>query len=71
MQVIRIEMQSAIPSTLHAGGHRPTILETGRYIVQQNGLSGLYRGITPRIMLAASATTFMVAGGDIVRDLLK
>jgi hypothetical protein len=64
-------MQSLIPSALHQGGHRPTALETAKYIVKSNGILGLFRGITPRIMLAASVTTFMVAGGDLVRDMMS
>ncbi|RSH93588.1 hypothetical protein EHS25_007946 [Saitozyma podzolica] len=57
--------ESLIPSALHQGGYRPTALETAKYIVKTNGVLGLFRGITPRIMLAASVTAFMVAGGDL------
>lgn len=64
-------MQSTVKSELHANGRRPSTLETARYIVDKNGWKGLFRGISPRIMLAASATTFMVAGGDIVKDVMK
>lgn len=41
--------------------------ETARFIWANNGLRGFYRGVTPRMMLAASATTSMVAGGDYVK----
>ncbi|KAM0754004.1 mitochondrial carrier [Meredithblackwellia eburnea MCA 4105] len=70
-EVLRVEMQSTLPSPLRVGGHRPTLLETAKYIWKQNGILGFYRGITPRILLAASATTSMVAGGDLVRRYLE
>ncbi|KAI5478083.1 mitochondrial carrier domain-containing protein [Pseudohyphozyma bogoriensis] len=70
-EVLRVEMQSAVPSALHQSGKRPTVWETAKFIYARNGALGFFRGVTPRILLAASATTSMVAGGDIVRKALS
>ena len=45
--------------------------ETAKSIYRSDGLLAFYRGITPRVMLAASVTTFMVAGGDWMKDVLQ
>ena len=64
-------IQGKVTSALHQGGHRPTALETAKYIGKSNGILGLFRGISPKIMLAASVTTFMVVEGDLVRDMMS
>ncbi|ORX36922.1 mitochondrial carrier domain-containing protein [Kockovaella imperatae] len=69
-EVLRIEMQSAKPSALRASRNRPTMLQTARYIYQTDGVLAFYRGVMPRMMLAASVTTFMVAGGDWIVGML-
>ena len=40
-------------------------------IYQQNGIKGLYRGVTPRIGLGVWQTVFMVAFGDIFKRMLN
>ena len=62
IEVIRVEMQSKKEDP-----NRPknlTVGKTFRYIMQQNGVKGLYRGVTPRIGLGCWQTICMVALGD-------
>lgn len=62
IEVIRVEMQSKTEDP-----NRPknlTVGKTLRYIYSQNGLRGLYRGVTPRIALGVWQTICMVALGD-------
>jgi hypothetical protein len=62
IEVIRVEMQSKTDDP-----NRPknlTVGKTLRYIYQTNGIMGLYRGVTPRIMLGVWQTICMVALGD-------
>lgn len=62
IEVIRIEMQSKTDDP-----NRPknlTVGKTMRYIMQTNGITGLYRGVTPRIGLGVWQTVCMVALGD-------
>lgn len=62
IEVIRVEMQSKT-----ADPNRPkkmTVGNTAKYIYSQNGLKGLYRGVTPRIGLGVWQTICMVAMGD-------
>jgi len=40
---------------------------TAKYIFQQNGTRGLYRGVTPRIALGVWQTICMVALGDVAK----
>lgn len=62
IEVIRVEMQSKTEDP-----NRPkkmTVGNTFRYIYSQNGIKGLYRGVTPRIGLSIWQTVCMVAFGD-------
>ena len=62
IEVIRVEMQSKTDDP-----KRPknlTVGKTLRYIVQENGVKGLYRGVAPRIGLSCWQTVCMVALGD-------
>lgn len=62
IEVIRVEMQSKTNDP-----NRPAKLTVGKafnYIYSQNGLKGLYRGVTPRIGLGIWQTICMVALGD-------
>ena len=62
IEVIRVEMQSKTVDP-----NRPTKLTVGKtlnYIYSNNGIRGLYRGVTPRIGLGVWQTICMVALGD-------
>ena len=62
IEVIRVEMQSKTEDP-----NRPknlTVGKTLKYIYNNNGLKGLYRGVTPRIGLGVWQTICMVALGD-------
>ena len=62
IEVIRVEMQSRKEDP-----NRPknlTVGKTFKYILETNGVKGLFRGITPRIGLGIWQTIFMVAFGD-------
>lgn len=62
IEVVRVEMQSKKDDP-----NRPkkmTVANTFRYIYKTNGLSGLYRGVAPRIGLGVWQTVCMVALGD-------
>lgn len=41
-----------------------TVAKAAKYIYQNNGLKGLYRGVTPRIGLGVWQTVCMVGLGD-------
>lgn len=69
IEVIRVEMQSKTNDP-----NRPKNLGVGsafNYIYKNNGLKGLYRGVTPRIGLGVWQTVFMVAFGDIFKKMLN
>lgn len=69
IEVIRVEMQSKTNDP-----NRPKNLSVGSafaYIYKNNGIKGLYRGVTPRIGLGVWQTVFMVAFGDIFKKLLN
>ncbi|KAK1854623.1 mitochondrial dna replication protein [Colletotrichum chrysophilum] len=65
-EVVRVEMQS-----LKADPSRPqqlTMASTAKHIWATNGLAGFFRGVVPRIGVAAWATVCMVGFGDMVKD---
>lgn len=69
IEVIRVEMQSKKDDP-----NRPknlTVGKTFKYIYGQNGLMGLYRGVTPRICLGVWQTVCMVALGDIAKEAVE
>ena len=69
IEVVRVEMQSMSKSAAGAAG-RPeklTILNTLSYIYKENGIKGLYRGVTPRIGLGIWQTVCMVSFADYVK----
>lgn len=66
IEVIRVEMQSQTKSA-----NRPeklNIWTTAKYIYQNNGMRGFYRGVTPRIGLGIYQTVCMVFGGDQIKE---
>lgn len=68
IEVARIEMQSQVKDP-----NRPAKLSTSgaiKYIYSQNGLKGLYRGVTPRIGLGCWQTICMVGLGDMAKELV-
>ncbi|KAF2129049.1 mitochondrial carrier [Dothidotthia symphoricarpi CBS 119687] len=69
IEVIRVEMQSKTVDP-----NRPKNLTVGKafnYIYQNNGLKGLYRGVTPRIGLGIWQTVCMVALGDVAKEAVE
>ncbi|KAF8846249.1 mitochondrial carrier [Paxillus ammoniavirescens] len=72
IEVIRVEMQSMAKTTANA--NRPqqlTILNTLAFIYKENGIKGLYRGVTPRIGLGIWQTVCMVSFADYVKIWVK
>jgi len=68
IEVARVELQSQVKDP-----NRPQKMNTTsvlKYIYQQNGIRGLYRGVTPRIGLSCWQTICMVGLGDIAKDLV-
>jgi len=68
IEVVRVEMQS-----MKSDPNRPakmTVFSTAKYIYQNNGLKGLYRGVTPRIGLGMWQTICMVSLGDMAKDVV-
>ncbi|TDL28584.1 mitochondrial carrier [Rickenella mellea] len=73
IEVVRVEMQSMSKSAGTAT-NRPaklTIFNTLGYIYKENGMKGLYRGVTPRIGLGIWQTICMVSFADYVKDWVK
>lgn len=69
IEVIRVEMQSKTEDA-----KRPKNLTVGKtfnYIYSNNGLKGLYRGVTPRIALGVWQTICMVALGDVAKEAVE
>jgi len=50
---------------------KPTIANTLAYIYRENGIKGLYRGVTPRIALGIWQTVCMVSFADYVKAWVK
>lgn len=68
IEVVRVEMQSMAKGAANA--NRPaklTIMNTLAYIYKENGIKGLYRGVTPRIGLGIWQTICMVSLADYVK----
>jgi len=66
IEVIRVEMQSKKEDP-----NRPknlTVAKAAKYIYENNGLKGLYRGVTPRIGLGVWQTVCMVGLGDMAKE---
>ena len=65
IEVVRVEMQSMAKGAER--GEKKTILNTLSYIYKENGIKGLYRGVTPRIGLGIWQTVCMVSFADYVK----
>ncbi|VEU23637.1 DEKNAAC104811 [Brettanomyces naardenensis] len=68
IEVVRVEMQSRVPDP-----EKPKNLSvwgTMKYVYGNNGLKGLYRGVTPRICLGIWQTVFMVCFGDFAKEFI-
>ncbi|KAI0304988.1 mitochondrial carrier [Russula brevipes] len=73
IEVIRVEMQN-MSKEATASANRPaklTIFNTFGYIYKENGVKGLYRGVTPRIGLGIWQTICMVSFADYVKVWVK
>ncbi|TCD62770.1 Mitochondrial DNA replication protein yhm2 [Steccherinum ochraceum] len=69
IEVVRVEMQSMAKSANRP--EKPTILNTLSYVYKENGMKGLYRGVTPRIGLGIWQTVCMVSFADYVKAWVK
>jgi len=73
IEVIRVEMQN-MSKEAAASANRPaklTIFNTFTYIYKENGIKGLYRGVTPRIGLGIWQTICMVSFADYAKAWVK
>jgi len=73
IEVVRVEMQSMSKNAI-ASSNRPaklTIMNTLSFIYKENGIKGLYRGVTPRIGLGIWQTVCMVSFADYVKAWVK
>ncbi|KAL9088110.1 MAG: hypothetical protein Q9159_003308 [Coniocarpon cinnabarinum] len=69
IEVIRVELQSKAEDP-----NRPkkmNVFNAAKYIYSNNGIMGLYRGVTPRIALGVWQTICMVALGDIAKEFVE
>ncbi|KAI0348509.1 mitochondrial carrier [Trametopsis cervina] len=71
IEVVRVEMQSMVKSNVPGRPEKKTIMNTLSYIYKENGLKGLYRGVTPRIGLGIWQTICMVSFADYVKIWVK
>ncbi|ORX48480.1 mitochondrial carrier [Hesseltinella vesiculosa] len=67
IEVIRVEMQSQIK--VEGRPEKMTIAKAAKWIYQNNGAKGFYRGVVPRIGLGMWQTLCMVALGDYFRTM--
>ncbi|KAK4535691.1 hypothetical protein CDCA_CDCA05G1716 [Cyanidium caldarium] len=64
VEVVRVEMQSAMKREDWPADKRVNMWNVARWIYRRNGILGFYRGVTPRIGLSVYLTCVMVFGGD-------
>ena len=67
IEVVRVEMQSMSKNTSTNRPAKLTIFNTLGFIYKENGIKGLYRGVTPRIGLGIWQTICMVSFADYVK----
>ncbi|KAI5475816.1 hypothetical protein MNV49_000827 [Pseudohyphozyma bogoriensis] len=68
IEVVRVEMQSMAKTTSANRPEKLTVGNTLAYIYKENGIKGLYRGVTPRIGLGIWQTVCMVSFADVVKE---
>ncbi|KAI9310684.1 mitochondrial carrier domain-containing protein [Dichotomocladium elegans] len=66
IEVIRIEMQSQVDTP--GRPKKLTIATATKWIYQQNGYGGFFKGVVPRIGLGMWQTVVMVCFGDVLRE---
>lgn len=71
IEVVRVEMQSMAKNTSANRPAKLTVFNTLGYIYKENGIRGLYRGVTPRIGLGIWQTVCMVSFADYVKAWVK
>jgi len=70
IEVVRVEMQSMAKGAVNRPA-KLTIMNTLAFIYKENGIKGLYRGVTPRIGLGIWQTICMVSLADYVKVWVK
>ena len=68
IEVVRVEMQSMSKNISKNRPEKLTVFNTLNFIYKENGLKGLYRGVTPRIGLGIWQTVCMVSFADYVKE---
>jgi hypothetical protein len=71
IEVVRVEMQSMSKDLSKNRPAKLTVFNTLSFIYKENGLRGLYRGVTPRIGLGIWQTICMVSFADYVKEWIK
>jgi len=67
IEVVRVEMQSMSKNISKNRPEKLTVFNTLGFIYRENGMKGLYRGVTPRIGLGIWQTVCMVSFADYVK----
>lgn len=67
IEVVRVEMQSMVKDKSANRPAKPGVINTLAYVYRENGMKGLYRGVTPRIGLGIWQTVCMVSFADYVK----
>lgn len=67
IEVVRVEMQSMSKNISKNRPEKLTVFNTLGFIYKENGMKGLYRGVTPRIGLGIWQTVCMVSFADYVK----
>ena len=68
-EVLRVEMQSMKVDPTRPT--KPTMVSTLEHVLRESGVKGLFRGVVPRIGVAAWATICMVSLSDRVKELVN
>lgn len=71
IEVVRVEMQSMVKDKSANRPAKPGVFNTLAYVYRENGMKGLYRGVTPRIGLGIWQTVCMVSFADYVKAWVK